>query len=53
MSKTGKSKSYGVEYADRSRSWIAERVRFFYRKKQLIDQIELDKRKRELLAKYN
>ena len=48
----------GVEYSDKRKPWLAERVTFFKRKLQIIKEMEnrkkkaLDQKKRELLAKY-
>lgn len=48
----------GLEYTDRRKPWLEERVMFFKRKLQIIREMEnrkkkaLDQKKRELLAKY-
>lgn len=48
----------GVEYSDKRKPWLAERVTFCKRKLQIIKEMEnrkkkaLDQKKRELLAKY-
>ena len=45
MGKSRKTPNYGVEHADRNRSWILDKVCFFKRKHAMLDQLEFERKK--------
>ena len=60
MSKSRKP-NYDIEYADKSRSWVVNRAKLYYRKQKLLELLEeidnlekiaIECKKREKLSKY-